>query len=227
MNALWRRLDRPGHDAAFLRPHGDGWLLSGVAVFLDDAGPASIAYSVAADRHWNTIRGNVTGFAGRRSIDCDIRREADRWRLNGVAIEGLAHLLDLDLSFTPATNLLQLRRAAPQVGEKVSLPAAWFNLDEATLTELPQVYERLDETRYAYVAPTVSYEGLLEIASDGFIETYPNLWRREAETELLARPRKRSEGGVEGLKAPHPNAARRSIRKARAAGSDWRPIARS
>jgi hypothetical protein len=40
-------------------------------------------------------------------------------------------------------------------------------------------------------------------------------------------PRKRSEGGGEGLKAPHPNAARRSIRKARAAGSVWRPIARS
>ena len=180
MRALWRRLDRPGHDAALLRAHGDGWTLSGVAVFLHEAGPASLRYSVEVDGRWATRRGRVTGFIGAAAIDHAIRRRRDQWLLDGLEIEGLGHLIDLDLSFTPATNLLQLKRAGPQVGQRVAIPAAWFDVDAATLTELPQFYQRLSDTAFRYAAPSVPYEGLLEMSSDGFVEFYPGLWKREA-----------------------------------------------
>jgi len=179
VRALWRRLDRPGHDAAFLRPHGDGWKLSGAAVFLHETGPASLAYSVEVDSRWSTRKGRVTGFLGDAEIDHDIRRSRDKWLFDGVEIEGLAPLLDLDLSFTPATNLLQLKRTRLQVGQRVAVPAAWFNLEAASLTELPQFYERLSDTMFRYAAPSAPYEGLLEISADGFVESYPDLWRRE------------------------------------------------
>ena len=124
MRALWRRLDRPGHDAAFLRACGDGWKLSGAAVFLHESGPASLVYSVEADGGWITKNGRVTGFVGEKAIDHDIRRESDRWLLDGVEVEGLGRLLDLDLSFTPATNLLQFKRTVPQAGQRLSIPVA-------------------------------------------------------------------------------------------------------
>jgi hypothetical protein len=186
MNALWRRLDVPGHDAAVLRPQGEGWKLSGFAAFGHGDGPAGLAYSVEVDRHWAANRGSVKGFVGDRSVEYEIRRDSNAWRLNGAAVEGLSHLFDLDLGFTPATNMLQLRRAGPSIGQKVSLPAAWFDIDEGTLTELPQIYERLSETTYRYVARSVSYEGLLEFTSDGFVKIYPHLWRLE--TGLDAAP---------------------------------------
>ena len=105
-------------------------------------------------------------------------REPERWRLNGLAVPGLSHLLDLDLSFTPATNLLQLKRAALRVGGSASLPAAWLNLDDESLTELPQRYRRLTQSTYAYAAPTVPYQSVLELGEDGFVTSYPGLWRR-------------------------------------------------
>ncbi len=177
MNAFWRRLDRPGHDAASLRPSGDGWRLSGAAVFLHEEGPACLAYCVEVDGGWATKRGTIRGFVGDRAVDHDIRRDEGAWSLDGVAVEGLGRLIDLDLSFTPATNVLQLKRAAPRLGQRISLPAAWFNLE--TLTELPQTYERLGETTYRYTAPSVDYEDSLEVSQCGFIEIYPRLWRRE------------------------------------------------
>ena len=121
----------------------------------------------------------MRGFVGDKPIDFDILREPECWRLNGRAVAGLSHLLDLDLGFTPATNLLQLKRAAPQVGESVSLPAAWFDLDEGRLWELPQMCQRLTETAYSYVAPSVPYRAVLEVSEDGFVMSYPGLWRRE------------------------------------------------
>lgn len=97
-----------------------------------------------------------------------------------MAIEGLGPLLDLDLGFTPATNLLQLKRVRLQIGQRLAIPAAWFDVDATTLTELPQVYERISDTTFRYSASSVPYEGLLEISSDGFVASYPDLWRREA-----------------------------------------------
>jgi len=180
MNALWRRLDRPGHDAAFLRPDGDGWRLSGAAVFAHDEGPAALSYAVEVDRNWAARRGIVRGFVGRGVVDHEILRGPDGWRLNGVPIADLGHLADLDLSFTPATNALALRRAGAAIGETVSLPAAWFDIDAARLAELPQTYERLGATEYRYAAPSVPYEAVLDFTPDGFVKTYPGLWRLEA-----------------------------------------------
>ena len=53
----------------------------------------------------------------------------------------------------------------------------YVDFDSATLIELPLSYERRGETSYWYEAPTVAYQGLLAIASNGFVQSYPGLWR--------------------------------------------------
>jgi uncharacterized protein len=175
--AAWIRLDRPGRDAALLRGIDDGWVLEGAAAFDHDAGSAAVAYQVETDVRWETKRGMITGFLAGAAIRHEIERDSAGWRLNGVRIEGLKHLVDLDYGFTPATNVLQLSRIALKVGQKAEVPVAWFDLDSASLIELPQTYERRGEAFYWYEAPTVAYQGLLEIAPDGFVRSYPGLWR--------------------------------------------------
>jgi hypothetical protein len=178
-SAIWRRLDAPGHDCALLTPTDAGWLLSGAAAFSHRDGPACVAYRVDLDAAWRTRGGTASGFVGARRFDRAIRRDADGWRLDGALIDGLAHLVDLDFGFTPATNLQQLRRTRPALGESVELPVAWFDIDATTLVELPQRYERRDATRYWYFAPSVRYQGLLELAPNGFASLYPGLWAME------------------------------------------------
>ena len=175
--AAWTRLDRPGRDAALLRPIDGGWLLQGAAAFDHDAGSAAVAYLAEVDARWQTKRGIVNGFLDDKTIQHEVERDNSGWRLNGVRVEGLEHLVDLDYGFTPATNVLQLSRIALKVGERAEVPVAWFDLDSASLIELPQIYERRGESTYWYEAPTVSYRGLLEIATNGFVQFYPGLWR--------------------------------------------------
>ena len=177
--AIWRRLDTPGHDAALLTPSETGWSLRGTAVFKHQAGPACVNYSVDVDASWRTKRGELRGFLADRKLNHVMIREPDGWYLDGALIDGLEHLRDLDYGFTPATNLLQLRRVAIVPGQAVDLPVAWFDIDATTLTELPQRYERRGEATYWYAAPTVPYEGLLELSSNGFASTYPQLWKME------------------------------------------------
>jgi hypothetical protein len=175
--AAWTRLDRPGRDAALLRPNGGGWLLQGAAAFDHDGGSVAVAYQVEVDARWATKRGVISSIFDDQTVRHEIRRDDAGWRLNGVRVEGLEHLVDLDYGFTPATNVLQLSRIALKPSQSVEVPVVWFDLDSASLTELPQRYERRSEASYWYEAPTVPYRALLEIAPNGFVQSYPGLWR--------------------------------------------------
>jgi len=179
-SALWRRLDTPGHDACRLVQSGTGWRLEGTAVFRHVLGPASLAYSVDCGAGWESSSGHIRGMLGARPIDYVIARRGRAWTVNGNATPGLEHLVDLDLGFTPATNLLPLRRVPIAQGKAAQLPAAWFDVDAGTLTELPQIYERRGELAFWYEAPSTGYAALLEFAPDGFVRSYPGLWEAEA-----------------------------------------------
>jgi hypothetical protein len=177
--ALWRRLDTPGHDAALLTQTDVGWSLTGAAVFRHTDGPACVDYRVELDAAWRTLRGTASGFVGARRFAHAMSRDADGWRLDGALNEGLAHLVDLDFGFTPATNLQQVRRMGLAIGEARDCPVAWFDLAAGALVELRQRYERRDAERYWYVAPDVPYAGMLELAENGFAKSYPGLWAME------------------------------------------------
>ena len=175
--ALWRRLDVPGHDACRLRPAAGGWVLDGTAVFRHAGAPAALAYRVECDAAWQTRRGRVRGWLGDRAVDQAVERAPDgAWTLDGVAAPGLDGLVDLDLGFTPATNLIQLRRVALAVGEAAEVPVAWLDAGADALLALAQRYERRTEATYWYESPGVPYAALLELAPSGFARRYPGLW---------------------------------------------------
>jgi hypothetical protein len=174
---LWRRLDTPGHDACRLEENDAGWRLEGTAVFREAGAPALLNYWLACDRAWRTRRGRVHGWLGEQSVDLTIERTAEGvWTLNGVVVPGLESYVDLDLGFTPATNLPPLRRLALREGQSAEAPVAWLDVPSGTLTALPQRYERRSEAAYWYEAPSVGYAGLLEVGPTGFIRSYPGLW---------------------------------------------------
>jgi uncharacterized protein len=178
---LWRRLDVPGHDACRLDLHGHGWSLAGTAVFRDAAGIARLDYEVATDAAWVTQRARVRGWIGVRRIDTPIERSrAGVWTCAGAVMPAVAGLHDVDFGFTPATNLLHLRRTALAVGAAADVPVAWLDAGDAELCPLPQRYERRSASTFWYESPTTSYAALLELAPNGFVAEYPGLWRAES-----------------------------------------------
>jgi uncharacterized protein len=174
--ALWKLLDKPGHDACRLDQDDQWWQLSGTSAFLHDRRPALLSYSLICNSEWQSQRGAVSGWIGDQWVAWEIERlAAGSWTLDGVVVLGLEHCIDLDYNFTPATNLTQLRRVGLQIGESADVPVAWLQIDTGTLSVLPQRYERRSETSYWYEAPSVDYSGLLEIDASGFARHYPDL----------------------------------------------------
>jgi len=177
---LWRRLDVPGHDACALRRIASGWRLEGTALFALDVHPCHLTYEVECDMNWSGRSARVRGWIGRQSIDLLIvSRPGSRWEMDGVEHPIVAGCLDVDLSFTPATNFFALRRLALNVGDYAQAPAAWLSFPELQLERLEQRYERVTHDAYDYRAPSVDYAETLRMSPTGFVTHYPGLWELE------------------------------------------------
>ena len=87
----------------------------------------------------------------------------------------VAGCIDVDLSFTPATNLFALRRLELKVGEHANAPAAYLNSPVCDLQDSRNVMNAWGE-RHTYEAPTVGYAGNLQASSLGAVLRYPGLF---------------------------------------------------
>ena len=172
--ANWHRLDGPGEDSCRLVQEPDGWLLSGHARFGSGSAASALDYIVRCDSGWCTASADIAGVFEGREVSWRLLRSGDGWQLNG-AEQGLQGCIDIDLAFTPATNLLPLRRLAPADGERADLSAAWFRPEGGgSLTPLVQSYTRLDSGKVGYASP--GFRAGLEVHSCGFVTLYEGLW---------------------------------------------------
>ena len=170
--AHWRRLDREGTDRCTLARAERGWILDGHARWGGEA-PGNLVYVVRCSRTWETLSADVAGTFAGREIALRLQRDGARWSVNGENQPGLDECVDLDLSFSPATNLLPLRRlkigAAP-----VPVRAAWLVPDLDRLEALDQSYASLGDGGVAYASP--GFDARLAVHPSGFVTGYPDLW---------------------------------------------------
>lgn len=179
---LWRRLDVPGHDCARLSPRDGGWLLAGTALFAHDGLPCRLDYRVLCDAAFRTESATVEGWAGSAPVRHHLAADADRrWRLDGVEQPQVEGCIDVDLGFTPATNLLALRRLALPVGEQSAVRSAWLDFPGFAMEPLPQTYHRTAELAYAYESNGGAFTAVLPVNAASFVVDYPGLWREERE----------------------------------------------
>lgn len=176
--ACWTRLDCRGEDRCALFAEEAGWRLSGEAAFDEGEGPVRLAYAVLCDEAWRTVSASVEGEGPAGPVALSIDRDGTAWRLQGVAQPGLDAATDLDLSFTPATNLLPIRRLGLAVGNTARTTAAWLTPD-FLLAPLVQAYERRGPSAYGYTSPAHDFSAELTVHPTGFVLDYPGLWRGE------------------------------------------------
>jgi hypothetical protein len=178
---LWRRLDTPGHEIATLEAANEGWHLSGTAVFSHERRPCRLEYLVTVDNTWWTREARVIGVIGDRGVDVHVLVDAQRrWHANGADCPVVDGCIDIDLGFSPSTNLLPIRRLALAVGEEAAVIAAWLPFPSLVFERLPQVYRCEGEGTYRYESGGGAFVRRLEVDQAGFVTSYPGVWQAEA-----------------------------------------------
>lgn len=204
ISALWRRLDEPHglvHGAiSDLEPtpdHPDGaFLLDGAAIGTDspdDTGPIgeqeaprpwSTRLSVVVDSRWQT-RSSFVEVLGGDGLD-RVTLTADalgHWTLDGRDWAELEGCLDVDVSISPLTNTLVVRRLGLEVGEERSIDVAWLDVPSLAVARVTQTYRRepdgADGMQFVHADPTY---GSFTFTTDpfGVVREYQGLFARVA-----------------------------------------------
>ena len=177
---LWQSNVFSGYESCRLSSLDSNWQLSGAAVFISDLQPCRLDYQIMCDTAWSTRSARVHGWVGNNSIDIQIEvGSGAHWRLNGGDCPEAQGCTDLDLNFSPSTNLLPIRRLGLAVGESELIKAAWLRFPSFRLEPLTQQYTRLDENKYRYKSGDAGNEfrADLKVNPNGFVLDYQGLWQ--------------------------------------------------
>ncbi len=178
---LWRRIDLPGFESARMAAQPDGWQVTGTAVFADEGNPCRLNYQIDCAADWRTRSAMVVGWVGAEAINVRLSVDDElRWRVNDVEVPDVTGCIDVDLNFSPSTNLLPVRRLGLAVGQEGAVKAAWLRFPGFTLEPLEQVYLRLDERTYRYTSGGGSFVRDIRVTPSGFPALYPGLWELQA-----------------------------------------------
>jgi hypothetical protein len=94
-------------------------------------------------------------------------------------LRGVHGCNDVDLSVTPATNTLPIRRLDLPIGKSESVIAAWVKFPELAVQPLSQRYTRLAKNTYRYESET-GFSAEIGVDDLGLVTAYPGDWERIA-----------------------------------------------
>jgi hypothetical protein len=171
---LWQRQDAPGVEYFRLWRDRDGPRLEGSVIALDEGVALKLDYDVACSPVWEA-----------RTVDLILTvsgtTRVRRLVAQDTGFAGLAGCVDVDISITPSTNTLPIRRLGLldlPVGESREVIAAWVRFPELSVEPLPQRYTRLAGRRFRYESGGEAFQTELEVDDAGLVVSYPPFWRR-------------------------------------------------
>jgi uncharacterized protein len=180
-SVCWRRIDQPGHEVGGFGPLlGGGWRLTGSIAMAFRGEPCALRYGVILDDQWRTVGGMVAGGVGDRQHEILVKVVDGQWFIGDTEYPDVRGCVDLDLNFSPITNLLPIRRLEIPVGGEVKVTAAWLRFPEMVLQPLEQVYRRTSARTFQYESAGGAFRAELEVNEHGLVTTYGDIWSAEA-----------------------------------------------
>lgn len=173
---VWSALGQPGleHVSVSIR---DGELSAasrGIAVL--EGVPTHVTYALRTDRtgatRWVDITVSAPFPTRTRTLHADGQ---GHWRDEAGLLSDLDGCLEVDISSTPCTNTLPIRRLALAIGEARDIDVAYLSVPRLTISRVRQRYRRL-ERGYRYESGRFAAD--LTVDDAGLVVDYPNLWRR-------------------------------------------------
>jgi uncharacterized protein len=176
---LWTRHDRVSLEHFQLQETSAGIRLSGTILTIEGTQPLRVQYTVQCDRGWATRSVGVDCTHGAASRELElIVDDQKRWWSEGKEIAAVAGCIDVDISLSPSTNTLPIRRLSLAPGGESDVVAAWIRFPDLVIEPLPQRYVRTGENLYRYASDGGAFTADIEVDELGLVVSYPPAWER-------------------------------------------------
>lgn len=183
IHVFWASLREPGMEHLHLTETGAANHVESVVMGVAGGEPFHLTYQLEADAHWHV---RACSFQLGGATDRTLRLSADgagRWTdAAGSPLPALDGCLDVDITVTPFTNTLPIRRLALAPGASAEITVAYVSVPDLGFRPARQRYTHLARTE---TGGSFRYEGLesgfradLQVDAEGLVLGYPGIWRR-------------------------------------------------
>lgn len=180
----WTPWDGTGMEHLRLTVDGEGVIADGLAVGVADDRAYRRAYRVRCDAEWRVREVRVSLLEPEPRGLHLLADGAGHWTTGaGEPLPALDGCVDVDLSATPFTNTLPIRRLKWRPGTAAELAVAYIAVADLRVTVAHQRYTCLRELgpaggRFRYESLSTGFTVELEVDEDGLVLDYPGLSRR-------------------------------------------------
>jgi hypothetical protein len=180
---MWAPWEQPGLEHLRLTPHDGGAGADGLIVGIERERTFRARYEVRCDARWRVREMRVALLGSDRPALALLADGAGHWTTaGGDGVPALAGCIDVDISATPFTNTLPIRRLGLQPGESAELAMAYVDVPELRVAPARQRYTclaaRPDGGLYRFEALPGGFTADLPVDADGLVLDYPGLFRR-------------------------------------------------
>jgi uncharacterized protein len=178
-NVVWSALPWPGTEHVRWTEEGRIQVDSHAVHGLPE-GPARVSYRLTAEPDGRTrhltieVAGPARTGTGRLLVHAD--GEGEWTDAQGAPIPALSGCIDVDISTSPLTNTLPIRRLGLTPGASADLNVVYVAVPDLEPQAVPQRYTRLDDATYRYESE--SFRADLPVDDHDLVIDYPRLWRR-------------------------------------------------
>jgi uncharacterized protein len=172
----WRDAEGSGRQSIVVL-YGEDAITARGRVEPGDDVPHAIEFTVVCDGSWRTREVEVIEPASGRRIML-FADGAGGWSSGTGALPALQGAIDVDISATPFTNTLAIRRSQLGVGEHVDIVTAYVSVPDLTVSPDPQRYTRPSERSYRFESLDSEFTREITVDDHGFVVEYPGLFSR-------------------------------------------------
>lgn len=177
----WRALEDQGLEQLLLTVRPDTVLAESTVTGEDTGTPYVLTYRVRCDGAWRVRKLEVACQGGPR-LHLEADGDGNWWHAGdggrGERIAALDGCIDADISATPFTNTLPLRRLGSALTARTEIAVVYVRVPELTIERTTQAYTRLGARRCRYEGPIGQFEAELALDEDDVVIDYPALFMR-------------------------------------------------
>lgn len=140
-----------------------------------------IDYQLQLDWAWRTISVMANSRHGEHTNALSFTSDTNgNWWFNGAAVDEFKDCIDVDISVTPFTNTLPIKRLKLNNNEQQLIKVLYINLSKEELLVMEQRYTRLSAASYLYQNVGSKFEAVITTDENGLVINYPEIFERLA-----------------------------------------------
>lgn len=159
----------------------NGFEVNAVITGLHEQSIYRVEYVIKINDKWETIsceiKSDTNGVIESLLLKND---EKGNWYINDEQAEEYKDCIDIDISLTPFTNLLPIRRLNLSKAEQQKIDVLYIDVFNSEIKPLQQKYTRLSDFEYKYENVPNDFEAVITTDEYGLVISYPGLFERIA-----------------------------------------------